>query len=499
MAEHVKTLFKGASIFFVGLLISKVFTYIYRLIIARGMGPETYGIFSLCFAIISVVSALAIFGLPNAIERYVPYHINDKPKVKGIILFALQVGCISSIIAVVLLYLLSGTLAQLFKNEAILEPLKVFTFSIFPLFVITIYNSISKAFKKIEYQVYAYNIIYSIVNVSAAAIAIIFSFGIMGLAYGFLAATIAAAIALFILIERTKFTLFDKIIPTFIRKEIASFSWPLVLVGMFGLIIGYTDTILLGYFMNETFVGLYNSAIPTANLLLVVPLSVISMLVPTTAELLSREKLNDVKHSYLITTEWIFLVNFPLFLIFLLFPQQILEVLFGSAYSTAGLSLTVLSLGFFIYSIAQPALKMMELTNKTKFLAVITASAAVLNVALNIILIPIFGINGAAIASAVSFIGLFVITFFKVNVIEKYPLFSSNFIKAGAVAIVLLLGIYFASKFVFKIVTPILLIPLVCIYLGLYAMIIYLFILRKEEKEFIGALISRIRTVILSH
>jgi O-antigen/teichoic acid export membrane protein len=492
--EHIKTIAKGAGIFFVGLLISKIFSYFYRVIIARGMGPEVYGIFSLCFAIVSIVSAFTIFGLPNAIERYVPFHIKDKSKVKGIILFVLQVGIITSVSAMVLLYLAAPMLSiDFFKNSQLLEPLKIFLISIPAISILTIYEAIGRAFKKVEYTIYAHNIVYSIFNLVAAGLSVYLGFGIMGLSYGFLVSILAALVLIFILVEKTSFNLFDKIKTIFIRKEILSFSGPLVFAGMFSLIIGWTDTILIGYFMNELYVGLYNSAIPTVNLLLAVPIAAISMLVPTTAALLSSNKLKEIKESYVMSTEWVFFLNLPVFLIFVLFPQQILSVLFGAEYIQAAPALVLLSIGFFMLSLAQPALKMLELLNKTRFYMAITSIVAILNVVLNVILIPLRGIEGAAIASLVSMSIIFILSLTKITFFEKYKLQLRGFIGSGAIAGILVLIIYLASKTLFIVITPVMLIPLVILYLSLYTAMLYMLVLRDEEKDLIRALLQKLK------
>lgn len=492
--EHIKTIAKGASVFFIGLLISKIFSYLYRLVIARGMGPEAYGIFSLCFAIISVVSALTIFGLPNAVERYVPYHIKDKAKVKGIILFVLQVGIITSVSAMIILYLFAPMLSMnFFKNSQLLESLKIFLISIPPLSILTIYEGISRAFKKVEYPMYSHNIVYSIINLVAAGLSVYLGFGMMGLSYGLIISILTALVLIFILVERTSFNLFDKIKPIFIRKEILNFSGPLAFAGMFSLIIGWTDTILIGYFMNESSVGLYNSAIPTVNLLLTAPLAVISMLVPATAVLLSSNKFKEIKESYTISTEWIFFLNLPVFLIFVLFPQQILSVLFGAEYIPAAQTFVLLSIGFFMLSLAQPALKMLELLNKTRFYMAITSVAAILNVILNMILIPLKGIEGAAFASLISLSLIFILSLVKITFFENYKSQLKGFMGSGMIAGTLVMIIYLASKTLFSVVTPIMLIPLVILYLSIYTVMLYVFVLRKEEKELINIILSKLR------
>jgi O-antigen/teichoic acid export membrane protein len=248
--------------------------------------------------------------------------------------------------------------------------------------------------------------------------------------------------------------------------------------------------------MNEKYVGLYNAAIPTVNLLLVIPLAVVSLFIPVTAKLLAKNKIMELKKSYFISSEWIFFINFPIFLILFVFPQQVLNVLFGAVYSATAQALSILAIGFFMYASAHPSLKMLELQKDTKFYLISTGLAALTNILLNLWLIPLYGLNGAAVASAVSLIMLFILVTYKVNQRGNYLTYSNGFMKSGFIAMALLGVIYIFAKIFFSIITPIMLIPLTCIYLGSYALLLFLFVLRTEEKEIISKIVTKVRNIL---
>ena len=68
--NSLKFLTKSGIIILIGLFISKVINYIYRIIIARGFGPETYGTISIGIAIISIFSILSLLGINTAMEYF---------------------------------------------------------------------------------------------------------------------------------------------------------------------------------------------------------------------------------------------------------------------------------------------------------------------------------------------------------------------------------------------------------------------------------------------
>ena len=96
----LKLLAKSSLIVFVGLIFSKFFTYIYKIIIARYFGPEIYGLFSLVLIIFLWVGAFASLGLSEGILRYIPFYRGKKElnKIKYILRFSIIVLIFSSIL-----------------------------------------------------------------------------------------------------------------------------------------------------------------------------------------------------------------------------------------------------------------------------------------------------------------------------------------------------------------------------------------------------------------
>ena len=78
---NIKKIAKGVLIVFIGTLISKIFSYFYRLIVARYLGPEAYGTLSLGLGILGIASIFAVFGLPTGVLRYVAYYKGKENKV----------------------------------------------------------------------------------------------------------------------------------------------------------------------------------------------------------------------------------------------------------------------------------------------------------------------------------------------------------------------------------------------------------------------------------
>ncbi len=100
----------------------------------------------------------------------------------------------------------------------------------------------------------------------------------------------------------------------------------------------------------------------------------------------------------------IFISSTPLIILFLIFPQDILTLLFGNLFSAGGTALMILTLANgFSMSMGQAG-NIMSLTGKEKYSAYAATLAIAINILLNIFLIPRYGMNGAAIGTGTSII-----------------------------------------------------------------------------------------------
>jgi O-antigen/teichoic acid export membrane protein len=100
----------------------------------------------------------------------------------------------------------------------------------------------------------------------------------------------------------------------------------------------------------------------------------------------------------------ILIASIPIFIVFLLFAKQIVTTVFGDAYLGSALPLQVLSIGHLIALIFGDPLSILNMSGNQKATLRITIYALIINVLLNTILIPEFGIVGAAAATSFSFV-----------------------------------------------------------------------------------------------
>jgi len=79
---------------------------------------------------------------------------------------------------------------------------------------------------------------------------------------------------------------------------------------------------MIGFFRTTSEVGVYNVALPTANLLVIVPTSLMALFMPIITEFYSKGKIKDIVTLSRINSKWIFFLNFPIFLLIFLFRSS---------------------------------------------------------------------------------------------------------------------------------------------------------------------------------
>jgi O-antigen/teichoic acid export membrane protein len=201
---------------------------------------------------------------------------------------------------------------------------------------------------------------------------------------------------------------------------------------MMGTILTSTDTLLLGYFSTTGDVGVYNAVYPLARLLNAVMMAFGFIYMPLVSELDSGEHSEQIRQVYQVIVKWVAFFNLPLFLILISFPGMVISITYGSEYESGALALSVLALGFLAHSVLSLSNNTLQSIGHPRAIMYANVVAAILNIVLNITLIPRYAFLGAAIATTISYlvmnVGLQVLLYRRSGL---QPLTSSMLLPAG--------------------------------------------------------------------
>jgi O-antigen/teichoic acid export membrane protein len=184
-------------------------------------------------------------------------------------------------------------------------------------------------------------------------------------------------------------------------QMMTTMALPLFLASSTRLILDWTDTLMLGMFRTEDEVGIYNTALKIAMLTGLPLLAINSIAAPKFSALYHKGEFTEFKRYVQLATQLNFFATIPILILLTVLPNFVLG-LFGEEFITGRNTLWVLLLGQLVNTFSGSVGYILQMTNRQKIFQRFILGAAVINVILNYWLIPIMGISGAAIATAIS-------------------------------------------------------------------------------------------------
>jgi len=492
---HLKKIAKGAGIVLVGLLLGKIFASIFSIIAAR-IGPSQYGIFSLGTTIIDFFIIISLFGMHEGVIRYVSFYLGkkDMPRVKSAITMSIKYSMIASFVMSILLFFLAPIISvKLFNKPELIPILRILIIAL-PFSVLArIFIYSLRAFHKVKEQIISEEIIFKSLKVMfLIALFAIIGVNIYGVIFSQIAGAIVFFVLSFILLEKTFPIINTKVRGIDYSQELIGYSLPLAFFGMINSFLAWTDILVLGHFNSSADVGIYSIAHLAASMMLLVPFSLLNIFLPIITEVYVTKK-DEFKKIYFIVSRWIFLATFPVFLIMVLFSRQLLSILFGQEYGAGAVSLSILALGYLCYGLSQTSINTLNMVKKTKSVLYISIITLFLNVLLNYLLIPLYGMNGSAIATTISFlIGSVAAIFFSRKYLNLVP-FRKEHLKLFIAGILALIISYFVLEILRKLSTMLILnIAIIfVVFFSIYVLLLLLFKSFEQEDKEMFKLIKR--------
>ena len=181
-------------------------------------------------------------------------------------------------------------------------------------------------------------------------------------------------------------------------KNILAISIPLMFAQSVQFIMAWTDKLMIGNMMTSQDVGIYHIAFKLSMFASIGLMAINSIAAPKFAELYAKQDFDGLKKVVNQSTKLIFWSTIPLVAIFFIFPEFLLGI-FGDKFKIGVTAFIFLSCGRLISSFSGSVGNILQMTGNQNIYAKILFLGAILNVLLNLILIPRYGINGAAIAS----------------------------------------------------------------------------------------------------
>ena len=396
---------KGSGIIAFGRLFEYFSRFIIAFFIARLLGADQLGMYSLALSVATLVATISIFGLDDTILRFTAIFSSrhDEAGLWGTIQFCIGLVALLSLLSGAGVFFLAEPIAKyFFRSSQGLAPLLRFAGLLVPFLALgELLKYVTRGFKKMEYSVIAENFIQVPFRLVLIGVFSIFRLNayLVIIAYGI--SDLAASIILVYFLNK-EFSLRRPLnTARYDVRDFLNYSFPLWISDMLSKFRGNLQTLLLGSLSSVSSVGIFTVVERIYTIGHISYASILTSSKPLLAELQAKEEWRQLERIYQTTTRWAVTLNLPVFLSLVLFPTQMLSIL-GKSYISGALALQVLACGELVNVGTGLCGSVIDMTGHTRLKLFNSGVQIVVSLGLNFLLIPRWGVLGAGVAAFTS-------------------------------------------------------------------------------------------------
>jgi O-antigen/teichoic acid export membrane protein len=408
--RDLASLARGWLLSLLGLGASGVFGLLFGILIARGLGASGAGVFFTAVALFTIGAAAAQFGattgLIRSIARYRALEQLDsiRPTLGAALLPVALTGLVLGATLFVFADEIAGTILDGEAAKTAEQYLRVFA-PFLPLAVIS--SAILGATRGFGTMVP----LVAIDHIGKGLLRALLALAVLGAGLGSIALALAwavphalgfaaAVLALVLVMRRAVRPRRPTYVPSAaLTSEFWRFAAPRGAAGILQITLAWLDTILVAALASPHDAGIYKAAISFINQGSFANQAIVFVIGPLLSGLLARRLHERAQSVYHTATWWLSALAWPIYLTFAVFAPLFMSV-FGPEFVAGASALVILALPMLVAMAAGPVDVVLVMAGKSSWNLFNVAIALMTNVVLNVVLIPPFGITGAAIAWA---------------------------------------------------------------------------------------------------
>ena len=387
---------------FASQLAGAVFTAALTLYLARALGPDGFGVFALAIAVGALVALPADFGVSASAGRFIAEKRGDRSAVARIVSDALGLKAVASMAASGALFACAPLIATAYGVAELAWPLRAVAIAILGQSVMMLFAAAFVAQGRVALN-FRIVLSESAVEFGASVALVLLGAGATGAAFGRAIGYLVGASAALILAART---LGSPALAAWSPsrqglRRIARYAGALVVVDVAFSIFQQIDALLIGAFLAPSAVGLFQAPMRLAIVLHYPGYALASGVAPRLAEHPEEPPKVD---AFLRALRYIVLFQALLLAPLLVWAEPITSVLLGAEFEDSANVLRTLAPYIFLAGLAPLVSLTANYLGAARRRVPIALAALAVNVALDVVLIPPIGIEGAAIGTDVAFL-----------------------------------------------------------------------------------------------
>lgn len=453
------SLVKGAFYLTVASIVFMLSGYGVNIWLGRHLGPEAYGLYGIIISLVTLINLAQTSGLPLAVSKYIAADVNHSD---AIYRTGFYIQITSTSLVSLMFFLVSGTIASVLKESTITPYLKFASF-VFPFYSMYAlmggyYNG--RHFFKRQAVI---NILYSLSKI-ILIIFLVILFRLYGVIAGFIISPIFALLGGFVLPKKTLYH--------FPYKTLILFSLPLIGFAIFSNLLQTIDLFFLKSLLDSNKVaGLYTASQNISRIPFFALSALSGVLFPSISKKLSAELHEEASAMIYQSLRIVLLVLTPTVTLMSVTSKDLITFIYSDKYVNGSVPLAVLTIGIGFLVIFTILCNIMSGAGKPKIALTISAFGVLVTSLSCLVLIPRFGMTGAALSTTIGGIVAFVIALTFIHQIFKNSLPVKSALKILTAAFFT----YFVANFL--VISSLL---LIIKYMILFIFYMILLILMKE-------------------
>lgn len=398
MSESKKFAF-DVGITFIASIISMLFGIVISVLLGRYLGANYLGLYRMVSSIQTIAILFASVGISAAVIKYVAEFKGDQIKINSIVSAGIINSLLLGIGASIVVYLSSGIFEEIFKMPGLSGLLKILSL-VFPFVLV---GEVLLGFLNGMREMKKYGkatIIQSVLMVVFSVPLIYFGFGVAGVVTGIVMSSMGWCLYL-LLISKNYFEItFDEYASN--TKKMLVFGAQIFIGNAINMVNYQADTIMIGYFLTAADLGYYAVALGLTKFFWMIPGAIQAITYPATSEYWGKNNHSALNVMIDKSMRYTAFALFPIGLGIVFFAKEIITLIYGYDFIHSVFSAQVLVVGTVIFGVMKSIGGTITGVGRPDLSAKIVVISASINILLNFLLIPKFGIDGAAVATCIS-------------------------------------------------------------------------------------------------
>lgn len=393
---------RGSGLNLLGAICKQSALFFITLVLAQRLSKADVGRYAESYALLTLLGLLSLAGLRSGLTRFIAIHLadSDPARLRGTVRFGLVLTLAGSTCIAGVLVLTAGPLAQAFHDPVLKHSIELVALTLPASAFQDAALAATQGWRR-QREFALIGLIFDPLSRLALTVAAVFlGAGLSGALWALVASSWAGAILAAMSLHRRMRSV-PRASALVEARRILSFSmisWVSALAGT-GLI--WADTLLLGLMSTQENVGIYTVASRIVTLAVFVMAPINAAFTPHIAHLSHLGDTSGMSRVYGSANRWIMRLSMPSFIVLLIFPADVLQF-FGAGFGAGAAVTVILAMGQMVSAVAGPCGSVLNMSGRVFLNMVDNVGALVLNIGLNIVLIPRFGTVGAAVAWSLS-------------------------------------------------------------------------------------------------